>query len=489
MANLNIITDPELVTPAGVPVVLSLASDEIGGEEYAYALLYISEVSTEPALTINGYTLTAVAGGGLAYGEYYAPGSDAWNDTEAKCATSMVAALADSPLAGSYAFTAYTDRVLVRSRMSGPSWNVNVLTAATLASSEVVPAAAQFESQNPDRVAWGCYAQLFAYPLDTDRNYPTDPANETRAVLVADLALEYSAGNAYPFDLQAWLKDVVESARRDVAYFVRFGEIYATTTQAYRRKYPVGRWPETGVAWALDAALPVLPYADPREPQFLTPFLGIRPARIVDEALWITFSAICDTSGFQIGRLIQSINGGDTSAGELAYSVPLGGVIDITDVGVSPVLDTFDGVILRRRDTIDEGTSEAYPIRLSSTPLPHWLRFRNRLGGLEQWGFTSNEPALKRSLATYQPADGTTQTLRADLTQSLRLTSGLLTRAAFDFLCAELAASPDVEYFTSDASVLPVIITDFDAKSDTLTDEYSIALTIERRAPFIPLSR
>ena len=477
MATLNLLSTPATRSPAGLPILLTLASEEVGDAEYASAFFSLDNYVAGDTITFNGVTFTAVVGPELGYCEFVE-------------AFSAVLDISDTTLAEDYTVTENG----ITAKRPGPAWNLQIATSATPPAD--YPATPNLRNQQDPRVSWGAYVELYAYPLPTDRDYPVDPADEVRAELLARLELPYGESNAYTFDLAAWVNAVVESPGRCVAWFCRYGEKYATPSNVYRRRYEVGRWPVTGMAWAFAAALPIAPYTDPREPVWLTSYAGPRPLYIPEAgSTYVALSTVRDAGTTQVSRIAHLADGTNQTFANLDYTLPVGRVFDVSGqllftAGVTGGVPAFRGLRLAVVDVMSGESGPSLLFEVCETPLPYWLQFRNRLGGLETWGFASAEPTQKRTLATYQPADGTIQTRRVDLTQSTRLTSGLLTRDAFDFLCAELATSPDVLAITAPDTDGPAVnITDFDPKTDVLNEEYSIALTIEPRTSFTPLTR
>ncbi len=461
--------------------------------DYAASLsLSTDQFTVGDVLVINGVTFTAVAGPDSAYGEFVADPGNVVGPQD-----SLIAAIEDSPLAADYyclpdSYGGTAGFLQLFARRLGPAWNT---TQTVPGSVFFVPdaAPARVHGEQIGRPLWGCYVEVYAYPLTADRNYPLAPGSTT-ASLLTRLELPFSEENAYPFDLAPWLQSVVESTGRVIGYYVAYGQIYASPTNPYRRRYPAGRWPETDVAWAFDAALPIASYADPRESQFLTTYFGPRPL-CVDSAdnLIVSLSAVCDTAGgLTMTRTLELADGTNTLVTPaLHWTIGSGGVVDISAEFVQVVVPELQTLVLTISDGVGGSAGGSLRFELPASPLPHWLQFRNRLGGLEQWGFTAAEPGQARTAATFDRADRTTQTRRVDLAQSVRLTSGLLTRSAFDFLCAELGSSPDVATFVpaDNAPMMPVNVTDLDPKADVLNDEYTVSLTITPRVPFNPLTR
>ncbi len=490
---LLIASAPPTVAVTGLPLRLTLASALLAPDYVASLSLSTDQFVVGQTLTINGVSFTAVAGPDTVYGEFVA---DAGNVVGPQA--SLIATIEDSPLAADYycvpdSYGGTAGFLQMFARRPGPAWNtVQTVPAGIFFVPDSAPA--RVHGEQIGRPSWGCYVEIYAYPLTADRNYPVVPSAPLTAVLLTRLELPFSEENAYTFDLAPWLHAVVESTGRAIGYYVQYGQIYASPTNPYRRRHPAGQWPSSGVAWAFDAALPISSYADPREPQFLTPYFGPRPLCVDDaDNFIVSLSAVCDTAGgLTMTRTLELADGSDTLVTPpLHYSISAGGVFNVSAEFVQVLVPGLQTLVLTRSDDVSGQAGGALRFELPASPPSYWLQFRNRLGGLEQWGFTAAEPGQTRTAAFYDRADGTTQTRRVDLTQSKRLTSGLLTRAAFDFLCAELAASSDVATFVpADNAPLTVMnVTDFDAKADVLTEEYSISLTITPRAPFTPLTR
>lgn len=502
MADVNIVSAPARQSAAQSPVVMTLASDPTGSTGFATVIFSgMDAVAVGDTLTANGLVFTATDATALDYGEF--PDTTTAGTAGAVC-TNLKRLVEDTPLIADYYVRISGDAIPTFSLIARKPGNAYNITAASTGGIVLDDAGVEVNPvytlglDNKRRAA--LYVELWAYDSATLRDFPTDPGAEEEATLVETLELPYTAGNSYPFDLAAYLQQALTRALPQVPYFIKYGERFAPDGSEYRIKLETGRWPVSGVAWAFDAVdvtlnpkdafdgLAFINYADVDNPTWLTHYFGPRPLRKGADCLFAQ-SLILPAIGWEVQYSAIDYAGATTTP--TAYTVEAATRGGITDVkAIAAAVDSHE--VLRIRPATEEHTGAYLDFYRMEYAPDLWLRFRNRLGGLEQWPVFTELPGQAASRSTYQPADGTTRTGRVEVTQTRRYYTGLLTREQYDFLRADLDGSPDVvASLPSDLSGdldVAVRITDFDAKPDPVNGEYRIEIELTDVAPFTPLA-
>lgn len=512
MADVNVTTPPPTRAAAQSPVVLVLESNAVDTPDFARMTLDVSQIATAGAgatITINDITFTAIdiLAGPLDYTDFLAPVGVITIDVSG---ASFVYAFLDTPLANDYraSYDSGTQLVTISAIATGPAYNLTVDTSTPDIHPAVTNAPVEYELQQPYKARPGIYCDVYVWPTDADRDYPNAPADYSAAIRLPRVELPYSAGNAYSFDLAPLLRQYLSRAQSVLAYAVKYGEIYATGSVPHRFTYPAGTWPPSNVAWAFDAvdAAPLYSdFTDPNEPRWLTPAPGVvRPLWIGpagnDYPVMLPLSRIVFAGDWQYVAQVRLFDGTTTdvplaglaSAGGIAAVTPL--LWETYSIGdpTTPQIVEQIAVAPLDNDGATAGGAVVYARTEWGAPgAGEWLVFLNRLGGLESWGFPGTVLSGRSATrSTYQPSDGTTRTGRVDLTQTLRLYSGPISADAYDFLCAELGTSPEVQRAGAGgfSDLTPVRITDFDPKPDPVNGLYSIEVEVTAVEPFIPLS-
>lgn len=463
----------------GRPVLITLNSVEIAGNVPALADAFISlEALTGQAveLAVNGYVL--VAGGGLL--------PNSFND-----AASLAEALNTiQPLAANYLIRQSQDEeVRITAREIGSAYSLTITSSNPAAVSAIVlPAVNQYRSQLRER--WGCFVEIWVGTpgtsgvtfLDTyDSVYRSTYGRAVSSpgagqpVLAQRLEMNYRNDNTYTFDIapalrlftgHAYPQPNGECPDRLRSYYLRFGELYALPG-GVRRQQSVYLSP---VASTIDAVeLPATFFNN-------CYLLSSRPWP------WRSYNASAMPT-----LLLGSLSGTDEFATRMLRTLYDGGgnVLAGANVREGRVTrlrvddSTFAGCLsgdVRVELTADEEFSVASLDLLQSEGHP--LTIANGQGGFDTVIFEGiREEITKRSSANYATPTGSA-TRSAQVPESFRLNSGLLTRAEWLWLRRELGNSPTTWLETPEGPQ-QVTITAYTPEADELLGIYTVSIDCE----------
>lgn len=479
------------LVPNGRPVLIELSSAELPGAVPAKADAFINLVGLGGALDIeivvNGYRFTS--------GPLLLP-------TNYTDAPSLVEALnAVQALAADYLIKLNQDDELrITARETGTPHNITITTnAPNLVSIVSLPGVNRYRSQSRSRFA--VWLEVWTGAPDSNPSTFSDIYEDAyrdrygrlissssvgaAPVLAQRFEMEYRADNRYIFDIAAALRQFTGHAYptadgscpdRLCSYFLKYGELYATTGPTRRQRTAYA----SAVGWAIDAVELVAPFAANCY------LLTRRPAP------WRSFRASASPSlllGNQPGpalydsQLTRSRFDG-ISATQAGPVVAQGRVTRLTLPGAF-----FDGQLSGSLEinTPGAGFIEVAQLDLLLADGPA-VTFANGQGGFDTVIFEgAREEITKRSAAVYATTTGSA--LRsAQLPEAFRLNSGLLTRAEWLWLRRELGNSPAAWLESSDGPQ-PIALTAFAAEADELLGLYTITIDCDpQRAEIIGLT-
>ncbi|RSK33953.1 hypothetical protein [Hymenobacter metallilatus] len=462
---LDVSTLPRLAA-VGVPLLFTVQSAETGQASVrARLLLTVASLVAGTVLTLQGETFTAVATN---------PGPGQFAS----------AATLATVLASSVTLSA-------RYRVSQPD-ATSVELVALAEGSQFTPQASTSDEQggltlqltagvdglrSQTKKEWGCYVEIWAVPEAAFGG----AVNLSSAYLVDRLEQLYRTGNRYTFDLSPALLPLVGHSRttstdRLVAYFVRFGEMYIPEGEQLRRRLVVA---DTDVCFGLESAVPVPPLATR-----LSLSVPMPQGRVpVGRASYPERVYLLAEAGATVRAQLDTRSATGVLSTQSVQAVAAGGVHTLALGGL---LSQLPAEALFSNLTLQVNGQPVGGGRYQHAPARACLHFLSRRGAYETiWLLGLTEPAPKRSAQLY--SRGTSQAVRrVELEPVRKLASGPLTRGGLDWLCDELATSPEV--YLLDEQLEPVVVTGFSPDYNEPENTYSLTLDVVPAPPTYTLS-
>ncbi|GAB2542340.1 hypothetical protein [Rufibacter soli] len=497
------VTLPAPIAVVGNPmeIVLQSTARGAGVSRKASAVLTVGAMVAGDRVTVNGITFT------------YAPIPAAGQFSDV---STLAQALEDEELLGMlYLITQPTaNQVKLEAKQGGTRYTPEITHSGNFA----LALTAGVDALRSEALAeWGCYVEVWACQgkLGTE-------VSKSAATLAGRLERLRLPENSYRFDVsQLMARELGHSLfsenDRLQPYFLRYGEIYTPHGQTRRRRKPMA---DTPILWAMEGALPLQQVNQITASRLLSTL----PAKLTlplhgfqhCEALYVlaqtgtlevrgTFTAYDGTTPAAESLESRTIGANSTFDYTFDYTFGGGTVGGVMRLPLDRLftralaLGATKKVIAATMEVRADGQSlGSYKVNFQKLTEPmRCLVFVSSLGAYEFfWMEGIPENSLKRNADTFartlppvRTSSSRQQVVRSvELNPATVLHSGLLDQATYRWLCAELAASPDVFLFDPlTGAYTAANITDFDTKADEVEEEYYLTLTLEQGLPHNPL--
>ncbi|MCA8829429.1 hypothetical protein [Hymenobacter pini] len=451
----------------GRPLLFAMESAETGRTPVrARLVVEVESLVADTVLTVLGETFTAVD---------VTPGPGQFNS-----AITLAAVLASSVVISARYRVSQPDpgRIELVALVEGSALNIEAEVSDEQGGLTLTNTPGVDALRSQTKTAWGCYVEIWAVPVATFGGV----VEVASAYFVDRLEQLYRTGNHYEFDLSPALLPLVGHSRatttdRLVAYFVRFGEAYQPEGESLRRRFVVA---DTEVCWGLEGVVPV-----PALASVLALSVPMPGGRVpVGRAVYLERAYVLCEEGAAVRAQLAT----RTSTGVLSTitvdAVAAGGV---EAVEWGDLLSQLPAAALRSTYTVSVDGQEQLKAVLEHGPARACLHFLSRRGAYETvWLQGLTEPTPKRAAQLF--SRGTSQAVRrVELEEARKLASGPLTRAGLDWLCQELAASPEV-YLLAGEEREPVVVTGFSPDYNEPENKYSLTLDVAPAPPTYTLS-